>query len=106
MKKTTRFLSICTVLLLGFVLSACDGYYGPMMGGHMFGYGMYGMGGPFMGIIGIVVLVLLGYGIYYLIKEKGDIIGSHEAPIDILKKRYARGEITKEQYEQMKEDLK
>jgi len=28
-----------------------------------------------------------------------------ETPIDILKKRYAKGEITKEQFDQMKRDL-
>jgi putative membrane protein len=29
-----------------------------------------------------------------------------ETPLEVLKARYARGEITKEQFEQMKEDLK
>jgi putative membrane protein len=28
-----------------------------------------------------------------------------DSPLDILKKRYARGEITKEEYEQIKKDI-
>lgn len=32
-------------------------------------------------------------------------IGGVETPVDILKRRYALGEITKEEYERMKKDL-
>jgi putative membrane protein len=31
--------------------------------------------------------------------------GVGEAPLDILKRRYARGEITKEEYDRVKQDL-
>ncbi len=34
-----------------------------------------------------------------------NIFQTQESAIDILKKRYARGEITKEQFEQMKKDI-
>jgi putative membrane protein len=74
--------------------------------GHMYGYGMHGMGGPFMGIMWIVILVLIGVGIYIIFKNKDLASDAGETPLDILKKRYAKGEITKEEYEQMKEDLK
>ncbi|MCJ7773751.1 MAG: SHOCT domain-containing protein [Desulfobacterales bacterium] len=110
MKKIIRLLRLSAMLLLSFVLFACNGYngmyYSPMGRGHMYGYGMYGMGGLFMGIVWIVILLVIGYSIYYFIKNKDISNGANETPLDILKKRYAKGEITKEEYEQMKEDLK
>ncbi len=62
-----------------------------------------------MGLIWIIVLIVIAYLIYRLIKERRifapqrPITGSSE---DILAERYAKGEITREQYLQMKEDLK
>lgn len=46
----------------------------------------------------------------YFLKHQSRVSGgrrnAEETPVDILKKRYARGEITKEQYDRMREDLK
>ena len=106
MNKILRLLSI-PLVLFSFIFLACNEfgpYFGQMGRGHM--YRMYGMGGPFMGIIWIAFLLLLGFGIYYFVKNKGINTGTNETPFDILKRRYAKGEITKEEFERMKSDLK
>ncbi len=96
-----------SALLLCLAFLSCGGYgrsyYGPMGTGR--GH-MYGIGFPFMGIFWIVLLLLIGFGIYYLIKNKDTNKDANESPLDILKKRYAKGELTKEEYEKMKEDIK
>jgi putative membrane protein len=71
-------------------------------GGHMMGYGY---GGGFMWII---VLVLVGGVVYFLLrasKSKGSAGSSTQTPSDILRKRYANGEITKEEFDRTKADL-
>jgi putative membrane protein len=56
-------------------------------------------------------LVIIGLIIWLLINQSNrnrnqNYINPHlESPLDILKKRYAKGEITKEQFEQMKKDI-
>lgn len=70
--------------------------------GHMMGYGY---GGGFMWLI---VLLLVGFIIYFLLqasKSKGSDGSIMETPLDILKKRYAKGEIDKEKFDRMKKDL-
>ena len=74
---------------------------------HMFGdYGM-GMGGGgmiFMGLFWIVIIV----GVIYLIKSLTDKRSSgatSESPEEILKKRYAKGEISTEEFEKVKKDI-
>jgi len=82
--------------------NAVNGY------GHMDGYGhmMNSWGGAaVMWILLLIVIVVL---IWFLVRGSGT--GGfqstpRETPLDILKKRYARGEITKEQFDEMKKDL-
>ena len=38
--------------------------------------------------------------------DKAHYVGWHRTPLDILKERYARCEITKQEYEEMKRDLR
>lgn len=79
------------------------GYDGDMMGGG-FGGGLFG--GLFMLIWWAVIIV----GIVVLVKlvadqAKGAHGGHDKTPLDILKERYAKGEINKEEFEAKKKDL-
>ena len=70
----------------------------------MMHYG-FGFGGVFMLIIFLIAIVLLIYFIVQFQTRKGQTPTQNESHLDILKKRYAKGEITKEEYERMKKDL-
>lgn len=76
-------------------------------GGYWYGWGRMGpgFGGMFMWILLFVAIGLIAYFLVRTSKE-GNIRGPRETPLELLKKRYARGEITKEKFEEMKEDLK
>ena len=62
-------------------------------------------GGIIMWIPLVVVIVLIIYFVTQTSKGNGE-KKSQETPLDILKKRYAKGEITREEYERMKHDIK
>jgi putative membrane protein len=103
------------ILILGFFFFVLPGEilgqgrgYGWEMGPGMMGWG-YGMGWfgmIFMMVFWIAVIV----GIIFLIrwlwisgsKGKGP---TEDSPLEILKRRYARGEINKEEFDQRKKDL-
>ncbi|MFQ6032847.1 MAG: SHOCT domain-containing protein [Candidatus Zixiibacteriota bacterium] len=69
---------------------------------------MWGFGGWFMMVFWIVVIVGIVFLVKWLIqpgRTGGQAPQKEETPLDILKKRYARGEIDKEEFEQKKKDL-
>lgn len=76
-----------------------------MMGG--LGFGMFGIGALIM----LAFWVLIIGGAIWLIQSlaRGGSVAlsapSRETPLDIMKARYAKGEITKEQFEEMKRNL-
>jgi putative membrane protein len=99
-----RFALFTTAIGLTLSVSACGRFdcgfgegWGPMMN--------FGYGGMFMWMLLIVILVAAL--VYWLAMEaKSKTKGmSGETPLDILKKRYAGGEITKDEFERMKKDL-
>ena len=76
--------------------------YYHMTGWHPFiGFGM--------GLLWLIVIIVIAYLVYKLIKHE-KILAPNRPVIksaeDILAERYAKGELTREQYMQMKEDLK
>jgi putative membrane protein len=92
-----------TIILLAmlFTVSASAlGDVGP--GGHM-GYGDHMMGyggGIFMWLLFLAVVAIVAYVVVQTVKQKGDHGHINETAADILKKRYARGEITREEFEE------
>ncbi|MBI4786315.1 MAG: SHOCT domain-containing protein [Chloroflexi bacterium] len=94
------------------------GGYGPY-GGMMGGYGAQGFGfNPLGAILSLAFWALIIGGVVLLVvwlarsATAGQLAGrgsssapSGDAALDILKTRYARGEITKEQFDAIRRDL-
>ena len=83
-----------------------------MMGNFESGYGMMGnyFGGLFYGwrmmIFWILVIIIVIWLIIWGLKNSNNFsIGSGNS-LDIIKRRYAKGEITKKQFEEMKKELR
>jgi putative membrane protein len=56
----------------------------------------------------LLLVILVAAAIYWFAREAKSKTNSRlsgEAPFDSLKKRYAKGEVTREEFERMKKDL-
>ena len=82
-----------------------------MPGGGMMGWG--GFGGYGMGFVGWIFMLLFWgliiVGLVLVVRWLWDHgrpgTGGADSPLEILKRRYARGEISKEEFDRMKQDL-
>lgn len=115
MQNTGTIVAVVLIVVLLLVLLSGAGMMGMaglgMMGpGMMGGYG-YGGWGMFAGIVSLLFTLLTIGGIVLVAvwfarsAGKTTLVAGSESPLDILKRRYAKGEISKEQFEQMKRDL-
>lgn len=79
-----------------------------MGGGGMMGFGSFGLIGLLFNlaiVIGIVVLIIWAVKRFTSSTTNWDQPSGNQSPREILQARYARGEITREQYQQMVSDL-
>jgi uncharacterized membrane protein len=71
--------------------------WGPAMG--------FGYGGEYMWFMVVVLVIVVVYFLYHVSKSKGFNGTIIETPLDILKRRFAKGEIGKEEFNRKKNDL-
>jgi len=99
-KMLPLFITILSFSGVALAHGEYDWHMGPW--GHM---GYFGFGGLIMWILFLIVIGVAVYLIVQATKAKGPESSFKETPMEILKKRYAKGEITKEQFDKMKKDL-
>ena len=75
---------------------------------HWFGGYGYGMGHGFGWLLMILFWILVILGIFYLVRRLGGGGGRHDRDnaLSVLKERYARGEISREEFERIREELR
>ena len=73
----------------------------------MFGHGIFGFGGPFvMIVLWVAIIAALVYLVRIMPWGSPEVATSRESSAqDILQRRYAAGELDREEYERIKRDL-
>jgi len=96
----SRDITIILAVVLGVILLV------PVLSMSIWGYGIMGpgmMGWGMMGGYGLLIVFLVLLGIVLLVLETVRRGSSGPDPLEILKQRLARGEVTREQYEEFKQ---
>lgn len=102
---TVVLLVIVGVIVLLPVLGMSLWGFGGMMGPGMMGRGMMGGYGGGFGGWGLLTLLLVIVGVVLIVRGLAGRAPQADEPLAILRQRLARGEITKEQYEELKQAL-
>ena len=69
----------------------------------MNGFGQHGWGMGLTWIISFIILVVIVWLVFLLVKKNDK--PHQKSALDVLKERYARGEISKEEYEEKKNGI-
>ena len=103
----SRDLTIVLLVILGVVVLL------PLLGMSLYGGGMMGEWGPgagfiggFGGGLGLLMLLLVVTGVVLIVAGLTRKDAKGDDALQILRARLARGEITKEQFDELKEALK
>ena len=72
-------------------------YWGSSGSGTWFGW-------IFMVVFGVLIVLVVLFLVQAMIKRENR-SEQKQAPLDILKKRYAKGEISKEEFDRIKDDI-
>lgn len=88
---------------IGGMMGGMMGMMGEMMGNNPTGFGYGGYGGFWNPLFWAGVVLLVIWLVYRAVMRRNS--GS-DFPIDILARRYANGEITKKQFEEMKKTIR
>lgn len=92
------------LMLLTLTILSCEHGLNRQMDkwGHMMGFGY---GGEYIWLFVLVLISVVVFFLFRVSKSKGFSGSIIETPFDILKRRYAKGDIDKEEFKRRKKDL-